>query len=514
MNTFVASLMWTRGTKLPSCSLDLNPTPLSHIPIELATIILDFVGLSPGFLLLLREVCKDWRDEIDIWRTTPEFKDWCSSFGAMACTGLSYYYCRPDNTMPNIHFLMLPDFYVIQECLDEFLEKNDPPLTSFSNSTSSIPMYPPKIQWTAAMYFVRAAEFGDANKIYAAMHSIQYVIQGGMLPSFCKVLLHAFSRFCTSVWHTNWRNKISPHILLPRDTEILKMIKDSDLLVQTHNDFVWHNGQLHNSNAVHKITLPSATVLVLPCSETSSLFNILSNNLSPEGLAFFKNLHTSESLVPQPIWLNLLFRDNNKNLACLLKMVENTDNSIILTWFFKWFLVFFDIQDQEPPIPQVFYSRGYLSTVFIDYILILLYESHKAARQSQNNPWIKEQHVTKHKENIKNAAQLLKLTKLAWETQGVRSVRNDIKIKEKFNFKQSAKDVLITSQLRTALIVNKNIKATNYQIDTYKKKIYLYGIALTPEEKDLVISEAKEIVDVEDVIASILLVEDLRIQRE
>ena len=108
----------------------------------------------------------------------------------------------------------------------------------------------------------------------------------------------------------------------------------------------------------------------------------------------------------------------------------------------------------------------------------------------------------------------LKITKLAWESRGVRSVRNDIKIKDKFNFKQSAKDLLITSQLRTALIVNKNIKATNYQIDTYKKKIYIYGIALTSDEKDLVISEANEILDVKDVIASILLVEDLRIQRE
>ena len=108
----------------------------------------------------------------------------------------------------------------------------------------------------------------------------------------------------------------------------------------------------------------------------------------------------------------------------------------------------------------------------------------------------------------------LLITKLAWETKGARSVRNDIKIKEEFNFKQSAKDVLITSQLRTAIIVNKNIKATNYQIDTCKKKIYIYGIALTSEEKDLVISEAKEILDVEDVIASIILVEDLRIQRE
>ena len=108
----------------------------------------------------------------------------------------------------------------------------------------------------------------------------------------------------------------------------------------------------------------------------------------------------------------------------------------------------------------------------------------------------------------------LLLTKLAWETKGTRSVRNDIKIKEEFSFKRSAKDVLITSQLRTALILNKNIKATNYQIDTYKKKIYIYGIALTSEEKDLVISEAKEILDVKDVIASILLVEDLRVQKD
>ena len=107
----------------------------------------------------------------------------------------------------------------------------------------------------------------------------------------------------------------------------------------------------------------------------------------------------------------------------------------------------------------------------------------------------------------------LKITKLAWETEGARSVRNDIKIKEKFNFKQSAKDVLITSQLRTALILNKEIKATNYQIDTYKKKIYVYGIALTSDEKELVVKEAKEILDVKDVIASILIVDDLRIQK-
>ena len=115
---------------------------------------------------------------------------------------------------------------------------------------------------------------------------------------------------------------------------------------------------------------------------------------------------------------------------------------------------------------------------------------------------------------VDNPEEKLKLTKLAWETSGVRSVRNDIKIKEEFNFQQSAKDILITSQLKTAMIFNRNIKATNYQIDTYKKKIYIYGIALTLDEKDLVISEAKEILDVEDVIASIILVDNLRIQKD
>ncbi len=114
---------------------------------------------------------------------------------------------------------------------------------------------------------------------------------------------------------------------------------------------------------------------------------------------------------------------------------------------------------------------------------------------------------------IDDPEEKLQITKLAWETKGVRSVKNDIKIKEEFNFKQSAKDLLITSQLRTAIIFNKKIKATNYQIDTYKKKIFIYGIALTAEEKKEVINEAKEILDVEDVIASILLVENLRIQK-
>tara|TARA_Y100000741_G_C18211823_1_gene542021 strand:+ start:533 stop:1126 length:594 start_codon:yes stop_codon:yes gene_type:complete len=114
---------------------------------------------------------------------------------------------------------------------------------------------------------------------------------------------------------------------------------------------------------------------------------------------------------------------------------------------------------------------------------------------------------------VENPEDKLQLTKLAWETSGARSVRNDIKIKEEFNFKQSAKDLLITSQLRTAIILNKKIKATNYQIDTYKKKIFIYGIAITKNEKNEVLREAKEIIDVSDVIASIILVDDLRIKK-
>ena len=114
---------------------------------------------------------------------------------------------------------------------------------------------------------------------------------------------------------------------------------------------------------------------------------------------------------------------------------------------------------------------------------------------------------------INNPEEKLKITKLAWETEGVRSVKNDLKVKEKFNFKQSAKDLLITSQLRTALVFNKKIKSANYNIDTYKKKIYIYGIANSEDEKKEVINEAKQILDVGDVIASILLVKDLRIQK-
>ena len=104
-----------------------------------------------------------------------------------------------------------------------------------------------------------------------------------------------------------------------------------------------------------------------------------------------------------------------------------------------------------------------------------------------------------------------KITKLGWEIKGARSVKNDLRIKDEFNFKQTAKDILITSQLRVAMISNKKKKAVNYNIDTYKKKIYIYGISKDEEERAEVINEAKQVLDVEDVISSILLIEDLRV---
>ncbi len=113
--------------------------------------------------------------------------------------------------------------------------------------------------------------------------------------------------------------------------------------------------------------------------------------------------------------------------------------------------------------------------------------------------------------NVKTIEEKLQITKLAWEIKGARSVKNDLQIKDKFSFTQSAKDILITSQLRAAMIGSKKIKAVNYNIDTYKKNIYIYGIAQNDEERDEVIKEAKQILDVEDVIVSIFLVEDLRV---
>ena len=112
---------------------------------------------------------------------------------------------------------------------------------------------------------------------------------------------------------------------------------------------------------------------------------------------------------------------------------------------------------------------------------------------------------------VKTVEEKLKITKLAWEIKGARSVKNDLQIKDKFNFQQTAKDLLITSQLRASMISSKKIKSVNYNIDTYKKKIYIYGIAKNEEERTEVINEAKQILDVEDVITSILLLEDLRV---
>ena len=108
----------------------------------------------------------------------------------------------------------------------------------------------------------------------------------------------------------------------------------------------------------------------------------------------------------------------------------------------------------------------------------------------------------------------LKITKMAWETKGARSVKNNIAIKQKFSFKNIVTDVLITSQLRTALILNKNVKAFNFNIDTINQKIYVFGIAHDENEKKEIIQEAKQIVDVKEVVTSILMVSDLSRQRE
>ena len=108
----------------------------------------------------------------------------------------------------------------------------------------------------------------------------------------------------------------------------------------------------------------------------------------------------------------------------------------------------------------------------------------------------------------------LKITKMAWETKGVRSVKNNISIKEKFSLINVAKDILITSQLRTALILNKNVKSANFNIDTVNQKTYVFGIAINESEKKEIIQEAKQIVDLKEIITSILLVSDLSRQRE
>ena len=114
---------------------------------------------------------------------------------------------------------------------------------------------------------------------------------------------------------------------------------------------------------------------------------------------------------------------------------------------------------------------------------------------------------------VENPEEKLRITKIAWEIKGVRSVKNDINLKENFNFKRSAEDLYITSRLKTIFILSKDIKAANYNIDTYKRKVFIYGIAQNKNELNLVIDEAKNITNVLEVIASILLVEDLRIQK-
>ena len=115
---------------------------------------------------------------------------------------------------------------------------------------------------------------------------------------------------------------------------------------------------------------------------------------------------------------------------------------------------------------------------------------------------------------VDESEEKLKITKMAWETKGVRSVKNNIAIKQKFSFVNTAKDFLITSQLRTALIINKNVKSANFNIDTINQKTYVFGIAHTKNEKKEIIQEAKQIVDLKELVTSILMVSDLSRQRE
>jgi osmotically-inducible protein OsmY len=115
---------------------------------------------------------------------------------------------------------------------------------------------------------------------------------------------------------------------------------------------------------------------------------------------------------------------------------------------------------------------------------------------------------------INEAEEKLKITKMAWETKGVRSVRNNIVIKKKFSFLNVAKDILITSQLRTALILNKNVKSANFNIDTVNQKTYVFGIANDKNEKKEIIQESKQIVDLKELVTSILMVSELSRQRE
>ena len=115
---------------------------------------------------------------------------------------------------------------------------------------------------------------------------------------------------------------------------------------------------------------------------------------------------------------------------------------------------------------------------------------------------------------VDTAEEKLKITKMAWEIKGTRSVKNNIAIKQKFSFKNIVLDALITSQLRVALILNKNVSAANFNIDTINQKTYVFGIAHSENEKKEIIQEAKQIVDLKEFVTSILMTSDLSRQRE
>ena len=115
---------------------------------------------------------------------------------------------------------------------------------------------------------------------------------------------------------------------------------------------------------------------------------------------------------------------------------------------------------------------------------------------------------------VEEPEEKLKITKMAWETKGTRSVKNNIAVKQNFSFKNFTKDALISAQLRTAMILNKKVKAANFNIDTINQKTYVFGIAHTEEEKKEIIEEAKLIVDLKELVTSILMTSDLSRKRE
>ena len=81
------------------------------------------------------------------------------------------------------------------------------------------------------------------------------------------------------------------------------------------------------------------------------------------------------------------------------------------------------------------------------------------------------------KGEINSIDEKILMTKLAWETNGVRSVQNNLAVKDETTWRDKAQDILITSQLKVALVGNKNVKSGNFQVTTVNQNLYVFGIA-------------------------------------